>query len=146
MDDYISKPIGLAALQRVLDWFQPKAEPALEFDYAQALMTSDQEVIDIVADLFTAQWPLDAVAMSQALASGEVSPLLHTAHALKGTLGLFGARPAVALAGELEKLSMAWSAGATVPSAGSAASMQATLAALKTQVGYLLAALIRRPR
>ena len=141
MDDYISKPIGLAALQRVLDWFQPTAKPAPEFDYAQALVASDQEVIDIVADVLMAQWPLDADAMAQALASAEVSPLLHTAHALKGPLGLFGAKPAVALAQELETLAIAWGAGPTVPTADAAGLMAAKLALLKTEVGFLLAAL-----
>jgi CheY-like chemotaxis protein len=144
MDDYISKPIGLAALQRALGWFQPTAKPALEFDYVQALAASDQEVIDIVADVFMAQWPLDADAMTQALVSAEVSPLLHTAHALKGTLGLFGAKPAMALAWELEKLAIAWEAGPKVPSVEAIDVMAAKLAVLKIQVRHLLAALAHR--
>jgi two-component system, sensor histidine kinase and response regulator len=82
--------------------------------------------------------------MTQALASGDMSPLLHTAHALKGTLGLFGAAPAVALAAALEKLAATGQTPATASSVAGNATIAAQLAELLTQVGYLLAALNSR--
>ncbi len=169
MDDYISKPVEITEVQRVLTRFSsagwragqlPEPHPSptdssmdarpdegFEFDYDQALADSDQEVLDIVAGAFTAQWPLDLLHMTQALASGDMSPLLHTAHALKGTVGMFGARPVVVLAQELEALATLAGAAPNGPSAASVSAMTAmtaSLAMLQTQIGYLLAALSRR--
>jgi len=167
MDDYISKPIQLAELQRVLSRFAPahthqgaldkigslpapslapqRVESPLDFDYVKALAASDQEVVDIVVDVFVAQWPLDLEKMTEALIIGELSPLLHTAHALKGTLGMFGARPAVVMAQELEKLAVA--AGASMQTgslAVSLADMAGKLAQLRVEIEQLLAALHHR--
>jgi signal transduction histidine kinase/CheY-like chemotaxis protein/HPt (histidine-containing phosphotransfer) domain-containing protein len=167
MDDYISKPIQLAELQRVLSRFAPahthqgaldkigslpapslapqRVESPPDFDYVKALAASDQEVVDIVVDVFVAQWPLDLEKMTEALIIGELSPLLHTAHALKGTLGMFGARPAVVMAQELEKLAVA--AGASMQTgslAVSLADMAGKLAQLRVEIEQLLAALHHR--
>ena len=49
-----------------------------------------------------AQWPIDMDKLSQALASGDLQPVMHVAHALKGILAMFGARPAVAVASRVE--------------------------------------------
>ena len=38
------------------------------------------------------------------MAQGDLKPVLHLAHALKGTLAMFGARPAVELAQRMELL------------------------------------------
>lgn len=163
MDDYISKPIELAELQRVLTLFAPvhshfgapseirglpadvtgsKPEGlAPDFDYEKALAASDQYVVDIVADVFAEQWPLDLKKMTEALAGGEMSPLLHTAHALKGTLGMFGARPAVDLAQELEMLAVAGALPQTGPLAVSSATMSEKMVLLQAQIEHLLAAL-----
>ncbi len=157
MDDYISKPIEMAELQRVLKRFAPElpnaetldnstlglgGQPELDhvqpaFDYVQALAASDQEVVDIVKEVFMAQWPVDLDKMTAALASGDMSPLLHTAHALKGTLGLFGAKPATQLALELEKMA----ADAQHASAMDVPALQLKLDALSAQVGQLMLAL-----
>ncbi|TXT39521.1 MAG: signal transduction histidine kinase [Comamonadaceae bacterium] len=126
MDDYISKPIELAELQRVLAKFAPLklnpslmdplplvpeapkmqegVQPPVNFDYAKALADSDQDVVEIVKDVFLAQWPIDLEKMTAALNCGNLSPLQHTTHALKGTLGMFGAIPATQLASELEQM------------------------------------------
>jgi PAS domain S-box-containing protein len=116
MDDFISKPIAMADLQRVLTSLgknhhlhrvlvAPDATQAVDnFDYAAALSACDQEVVDIVAEVFMAQWPLDFEKMLQAAQAGDWSTLLHVAHALKGTLGLFGAIPGVNTAQELESI------------------------------------------
>jgi PAS domain S-box-containing protein len=125
MDDFISKPIEFSELRRVLERFAPLATQALhaasfvpssdvpglsrldeamaaDFDYVGALQAADQEVVDIIADVFQEQWPIDLARMHAALTTDDLSPVLHAAHSLKGTLGLFGAQPAVKLARQLE--------------------------------------------
>jgi two-component system sensor histidine kinase/response regulator len=123
MDDYISKPIEVAALQRLLNQHisernavlpeadpvgltdtMPSAELVSGFDYALALSLADQEVVGIIAEIFLEQWPLDKQKMQQALVEGDLKTVLHTAHALKGTLAMFGAQPASELARHAEKL------------------------------------------
>lgn len=167
MDDYISKPIELAELQRVLARFASSrtqldaadensrlpgdaaatklAESWLSFDYERALAGADQEVVDIVADVFVEQWPLDMKKMTGALATGEASPLLHTAHALKGTLGMFGAAPAVGLAQDLEELALAAGASTQIGSlAASSVHITDKLGQLQVEIEHLLAALHQR--
>lgn len=167
MNDYISKPIEIAELQRVVSLFGRARAPAQpvdvdgfasprqaapgtrsadsgggEFDYGVALRSSDQEVVDIISEVFVAQWPLDVKKMRQALAQGDLVPLRHTAHALKGSLGMFGARPAVGLAAELEQLAggpPGLEAHDILPMA------RAKLAELCRQVDFLLAALQSTP-
>jgi PAS domain S-box-containing protein len=126
MDDFISKPIEFSELRRVLEHFAPRAsdrpnaessfgtdtsqaQPPREaveavFDYAAALSTADQEVVGIIADVFQEQWPLDVTRMRDAAGATDQSPVLHIAHSLKGTLGLFGAKPAVVLARHIEEM------------------------------------------
>lgn len=126
MDDFISKPIEFAELRRVLARFAPQSvdhpvaqgvpgdaastraslveSTQADFDYAAALRDADQEVVDIIANVFQEQWPLDLARMREAAAAVDQSPVLHAAHSLKGTLGLFGAKPAVVLARQIEEL------------------------------------------
>ncbi len=77
MDDYISKPIDMRDLRRILQQYAPHAAahaqadaqpasqavaaalvdgraPAPVFDYLAALNASDQEVVDIIAEIFSA--------------------------------------------------------------------------------------------
>jgi HPt (histidine-containing phosphotransfer) domain-containing protein len=121
MDDYVSKPLDATALQRLLKHYmsvksgsagghstahtvQLEALPpsSASFDYDAALASADQEIVGIVADIFLDQWVVDIASLKQSLAEGDLSPVMHVAHALKGTLGLFGARPAVDLAYRIE--------------------------------------------
>jgi two-component system sensor histidine kinase/response regulator len=123
MDDYISKPIETVALQRLLRKYvpggmspplAPSADPmttndgwstaVADFDYDQALAGADQEMVDIIADAFIDEWPRDLLKIEQALSGGEVAPLTHVVHALKGTLAIFDAKPAVEMARHLELL------------------------------------------
>ena len=150
MDDYLSKPIETAELQRILAQYLPNSatQPGSEayrtmtptpplpanpdhFDYLQALMASDQEVVEIIEEVFIQQWPLDLKKMQQSLADGDLKPVMHVAHALKGTFAMFGARPAVELAHAIEK-----QANAQV-----ADGISERLVALVTEVEQLLAAL-----
>ncbi len=157
MDDYLSKPISIAELHRVLARFakgpvatvldadrdqvsQTEAARGLEapFDYAQALKTVDQDVVEIITDTFVAQWPGDLEKMHQALLQGDWAVLGRVTHTLRGIFGMFGARPAVTLAGELEQL-----AGMANTQGASAAHEvgQVKLVELRTSVDYLLTAL-----
>ncbi len=118
MDEYLSKPIKAQELQHMLQhvvspgmqFLQSqaahlvKAAPcATDFDYAAAVTQVDQDVLQIIAQAFVDLWPRDYEKMQAALATGDLLPVLHVAHALKGTLAMFGAKPASDLAGEIER-------------------------------------------
>jgi CheY-like chemotaxis protein/HPt (histidine-containing phosphotransfer) domain-containing protein len=118
MDDYLSKPIKAQELRQMLQHFssakvlmsQTKPVPLGEvvptesaFDYLAALKRADQEVIEIISEAFIDQWPTELGKISNGLASGDLTQVMHTAHALKGTLSMFGAAPASALAAQMEQ-------------------------------------------
>ncbi len=135
MNDYISKPINAPELQALLQQYAdhpasgkvdaavpvlstaaPKpAWPSAAFDYAAGLKQMDQEVLDIIAQAFLDQWPIDIEKIRSALQQGEMQTLLHTAHALKGTTAMFGAAPASALAARMESAAAAGNAAAIAP-------------------------------
>jgi len=119
MDDYLSKPIKAHELQQLLQHYSvprthlahsrpaplgtnPEALKSSDFDYASALAQADQEVVQIIAKAFVDQWPADRQKMLDGLAHDDLKSVLHTAHALKGTLSLFGAVPACLLAARIE--------------------------------------------
>ena len=118
MDDYLSKPIKAQELQQILQHFsspsgqllqsQPAqlalaASAATAFDYAHAMTLVDQDVLHIIAQAFVNQWPHELKRMQDGLARGDLNSVLHVAHALKGTLAMFGAKPASDLAFEIEQ-------------------------------------------
>jgi PAS domain S-box-containing protein len=121
MDEYLSKPIKAQELQQMLQHFSsprvqlmqsqsaqlatvaPAAPTLAAFDYAHAMTLVDQDVLHIIADAFVEQWPQELGRMRGGLASGDLKPVLHVAHALKGTLAMFGAKPASELAFEIEQ-------------------------------------------
>jgi HPt (histidine-containing phosphotransfer) domain-containing protein len=74
-----------------------------DFDYVQAMTQVDQEVLEIVAKPFIQQWPGELHKITHGLATRELKTVLHTAHALKGTLLMFGAVPAADLAQRMEQ-------------------------------------------
>jgi PAS domain S-box-containing protein len=152
MDDYISKPFEPAALRQMLQRDVPGADAALNhpgrrkapaapvvvavhFDYHLALRAADQEVVEIIAAAFTVQWPKDLHEMQLALQQSDPQPLLYVAHALKGTLAMFGARPAVQLAQRLESLA----------EDGNLAQAALTLGLLANEVDHVIDALRRTP-
>jgi two-component system sensor histidine kinase/response regulator len=116
MDGYMSKPIKTVELRKLLLQLVP-ARPdgnggagraaatalAMRFDYAAALAGVDQEVVNIIAEPFMQEWPRDLTKLQTALQDGDLKVVLHTAHALKGTLAMFGARPASELAHRMER-------------------------------------------
>jgi two-component system sensor histidine kinase/response regulator len=122
MDDFISKPIKAQELKdKLLRYSSAPVSPsghaplmadaalmasttqrASVFDYASALAAQDQEIVDIVARPFVRQWPSELQKIQSALAQGDMRSVLHAAHALKGTLAIFGAAPASGLALRIE--------------------------------------------
>jgi HPt (histidine-containing phosphotransfer) domain-containing protein len=117
MDNYLSKPIKPGELQQMLQQLAsppppvndttaipaPEARPQAAFDYAAAMAEVDQEIIEIIARPFVDRWPEDLVKLQESLARGDIKSILHTSHALKGTLSMFGARPASELAHQIEQ-------------------------------------------
>jgi CheY-like chemotaxis protein len=121
MDDYLSKPIKAQELRQILQHFssagslasQTMPAPLVEmassvpsFDYLAALKRADQEVIEIISDAFVEQWPAELGKIRDGVASGNLTAVMHTAHALKGTLSMFGAAPASALASQMEQCAL----------------------------------------
>ena len=124
MDDYLSKPIRAPELQALLQRLAPDSVPSVtalpldeleqlsaaqdfRFDYAAGLRAMDQEILDIIASAFVEQWPHDWEKVMAGLGKSDCLPVLHTAHALKGTLAMFGAEPASELAARLEAMATA---------------------------------------
>jgi two-component system, sensor histidine kinase and response regulator len=148
MDDYLSKPIKAQELQAMLQRFAtlqlqgnaPEAaddalgagnQPLQAFDYAAGLEAMDQEIREIIAQAFIDQWPEDLHKLCTGLQENNVMQVLHAAHSLKGTLSMFGARPASELARQMESL-----AGTS-----EIAHMAELLEPLCTEVEHLLAAI-----
>jgi PAS domain S-box-containing protein len=121
MDDYLSKPIKAPELRQILQHFssakvlvsQTRPAPMTvsapatpEFDYGAALKLADQEVIEIISEAFVDQWPVELEKIRNGLLNADLTVVMHTAHALKGTLSMFGAAPASALAAQMEQCAM----------------------------------------
>ena len=70
------------------------------FDYAAGLNAMDQEILEIIGQAFLDQWPDDIQKIRSSVARGEQLPILHSAHALKATMAMFGADPASQLAAD----------------------------------------------
>ncbi|OYU44828.1 MAG: hybrid sensor histidine kinase/response regulator [Burkholderiales bacterium PBB4] len=124
MDDYLSKPIKAVELQELLKRYVTTSvvgrlnrdstfPAALEstaidrpFDYRAAIAEADQEILDIIAVPFCEQWPEERQRLLDGL-EGDLVLVERTAHSLKGTLSMFGAEPATALALRLERCAQA---------------------------------------
>ncbi|RFO98396.1 hypothetical protein DIC66_00390 [Rhodoferax lacus] len=121
MNDYISKPIKAQELQELLQTVgmgaggvgagakaaysaQAMGPGHSAFDYDAGLKAMDQEILEIIGQAFLDQWPDDCLKIRSHLQAGDAMPVFHTAHALKGTLAMFGADPASHLAAHLEGL------------------------------------------
>jgi PAS domain S-box-containing protein len=152
MDDYISKPIEAQALQRLLSQYTPGRHPSdsesigsrpvdsevatvnpTQFDYDTALAAADQEVVEIITEIFLDQWPIDLQRLHQAIGQGDMQPVMHTAHALKSTLAMFGAKPAADMAMGIESLA----------NRGEWLGMADAVVAMASEVEHLVAALKR---
>jgi PAS domain S-box-containing protein len=112
MDDYLAKPVVVRELaDKLVPLGAAKRLPRNEcdadagtFDYRQALSIMDAEILDIVTPIFLESHGKDLERISEALAHGDNKTLQFTVHSLKGTLGIFGADPAMRRAVEIELL------------------------------------------
>ncbi|MBT9491952.1 MAG: PAS domain-containing protein [Paucibacter sp.] len=151
MDDYLSKPFDVKAFQLMVQRYVPNVDegPSLQtrdtvptpaaaladFDYAAALAAADQEVINIISSIFVRRWPGELAKLNAALLEPDLETLLHGGHALKGTLGMFGARAAADVARRVEEAA----------ERGSMSGMRELIAQLSAEVAQLLLALARHP-
>jgi PAS domain S-box-containing protein len=151
MNDYISKPIKASELQQLLQTVglpAAAAEPStvahkpepeggfaqdFAFDYAAGLVAMDQEILEIIGEAFLDQWAEDIAKLGKNLLAQQAQPILHTAHALKGTLAMFGADPASELAARIE----------TLAGRGDLAAIESLLPTFVAEVAYLLEVLKR---
>jgi CheY-like chemotaxis protein len=116
MDDYLAKPIQPAELRRVVAGFQPagaageaapEAGPPVELlDRAAALARAnhDPQLLRDLIGVFLDECPALLTAIREAIDRADAAALRRTAHALKGSVGIFGARGAYEAAQRLEGL------------------------------------------
>jgi HPt (histidine-containing phosphotransfer) domain-containing protein len=116
MDAYVSKPLQPQELFEVLEGLVPAAADAgsvsagsearpAAFDLAAALerMDGDVELMTELAGLFLSECPQRMAEIRQAITQRNASRLQQGAHALKGSVGNFGAQEAFEAAGRLER-------------------------------------------
>jgi len=118
MDGYLTKPVDTEALWNELeqigraggpeasrDSFSP--EPALEVaDFAKARQTMDdnKELFDEIVGLFLEDSPSHIEKIKNGLAQGDADAVRHSAHTLKGMVGIFAAERTMQAAEKLEYL------------------------------------------
>jgi signal transduction histidine kinase/CheY-like chemotaxis protein len=118
MDDYISKPIEIAQLERVLAHFRfvrdgtptaaavtkGSAEPSFDRAATLAQLGGDEELLAEIASMFLADAPRKLDAMRESIARGGALALNRQAHALKGSAGYLGAGAISSMAAKLEAI------------------------------------------
>ena len=123
MDDYLTKPLQVAALARALErWIPaarapapepatvapaPVAMPLMDFARLEEFREFDDEALTMTREviaLFLQDTPLRLQAIAAAVAAGDAGALSTAAHALKGAAGNVGANALHVHAGELEAL------------------------------------------
>jgi PAS domain S-box-containing protein len=117
MDGYISKPIDTEALWRELDGIARHALPEVEapsiaqqpqlivadFDKAMELMDNSRELFDEIVSLFILDTPPHMQRIKEGLAQGNPDWIRHSAHTLKGMVGIFSADRTMQAAATVEK-------------------------------------------
>ena len=97
MDDYISKPIAMAELQRVLKcWDVPVADSVCE-ELRELGGSENPRLLHKIFSVFIDEAPRHLSALQEACAANNAKALETAAHALKGMSGNIGARGAHAL-------------------------------------------------
>jgi two-component system sensor histidine kinase/response regulator len=116
MDDYLSKPIKGAQLAVALARFSGETPPPPErtaaapaFDESVALEQAggDRELLTKLLGMFADDGAGQLRELHEAMAASDPAALMRAAHTLKGSLGVFGAGTAAALAEQLEALGRA---------------------------------------
>jgi PAS domain S-box-containing protein len=133
MDGYVPKPIHATELTRAIDALLPGADPAapagpaVDRETALDRVGGDVQLLRQIVCLFLEEYPRWLGEIREALASGDAGRLHLSAHGLKGSLGIFGARAAFDAAQRLEALGRARDLGGA----------EQTYAALEEALGRL---------
>jgi signal transduction histidine kinase/DNA-binding response OmpR family regulator len=117
MDGYLCKPIQASDLRRAVAAFAPAAdknsmpsssEPSSQMvvdrQATLARVENDPELLQALVDAFLDECPRLTADIRAAIDGSEPTKLSRAAHALKGSLGVFGASSAMAAAERLEML------------------------------------------
>ncbi|NJD19604.1 MAG: response regulator, partial [Gemmatimonadetes bacterium] len=121
MNDFLLKPVSREALREALARWLPSvsgtqqtvpaaSEGAPILDRAAALRCTggDREILAMVLEVFTQEWPAQRDRLRGALASGDAQELAAAAHRLKGSAGTIAAQRLHRLMAYMEA---AWTAG-----------------------------------
>ena len=116
MDGYISKPIDTEVLWHELESINLRSSGADEmninetkdsvvadFDKAMTLMDNSRELFDEIVSLFMQDAPPHMQKIKEGLAQGNEEWVRHSAHALKGMVGIFSAEKTTKAAEWVEK-------------------------------------------
>ncbi len=115
MDGYLSKPIDTEALWRELsaieqgipaageDEAAPAPQlPVADFGKARQLMDDSRELFEEIVTIFLADAPPHLQSIKEGMAQGDSEAVRHSAHTLKGMVGVFAAEKARQAAERLE--------------------------------------------
>ncbi len=149
MDAYLAKPIDTEALWRELDQLAPSGTASVspsappegqppvaltkvaDFAAARETMDDDRALFDEIAHLLQSNAPEHLQHIRAGLAQGDSVAVRHSAHAIKGMVGIFAAERSVLAAAQLEQLA----------ALGDLTAAAAPIAALEAAIAELLAAL-----
>jgi CheY-like chemotaxis protein len=112
MDDYLSKPVTLSDLERVLSRWEPAAEPPIardpidadQFDGLRALDGGDGVFLAGVLESFLGSAAESFHLLNEALEAGDAGALSRVAHRFKGEASTLGAGDLAAVCAELESV------------------------------------------
>lgn len=115
MDSYVSKPIDTEALWRELDALgqsfkenkhvagaKTKSLNIVDFNKARQTMDDNRELFDEIVRLLMADAPPHLQAIKAALISDDMDAVRHSAHSLKGMVGVFVAERTMQAAATVE--------------------------------------------
>ncbi|MGC2165486.1 MAG: PAS domain S-box protein [Gallionella sp.] len=116
MDGYLTKPIDTGALMRELDNFQSSASgperhdqplqslQTADFARARQAMDDSRELFDEIVQLFLRDAAPHMEQIKAGMANADAAAIRHSAHALKGMVGIFAAERTMQAAASVEKL------------------------------------------
>ena len=116
MDSYLSKPINTEALWRELNKLQhvdalDSPEPAhsaatlavADFEQARQTVDDDRELFDKIVALLLQEAPEHLQQIKQAVAQKDIEKIRHSAHSLRGMVGIFAAERTMQAAARVEQ-------------------------------------------